>query len=101
MLLSSKKTNRATAQRSHQMNTTTTTNPTSTSDASLAGARSWFAQHGLVRPRQGRLLGGVCAGLARRYGVNLLVMRVLGVMTALFLTPVAYLVLWVLMPRES
>jgi phage shock protein PspC (stress-responsive transcriptional regulator) len=81
------------------MNTTTSTN--STSDASLAGARSWFAQHGLARPRHGRLLGGVCAGLARRYGVNLLVMRVLGVMTALFLTPLAYVVLWVLMPRES
>jgi phage shock protein PspC (stress-responsive transcriptional regulator) len=81
------------------MNTTTSTN--STSDASLAGARSWFAQHGLARPRHGRLLGGVCAGLARRYGVNLLVMRVLGVMTALFLTPLAYIVLWVLMPRES
>jgi phage shock protein PspC (stress-responsive transcriptional regulator) len=81
------------------MNTTTSTN--STSDASLAGARSWFAQHGLARPRHGRLLGGVCAGLARGYGVNLLVMRVLGVMTALFLTPLAYIVLWVLMPRES
>jgi phage shock protein PspC (stress-responsive transcriptional regulator) len=81
------------------MNTTTSTN--STSDASIAGARGWFAQHGLARPRHGRLLGGVCAGLARRYGVNLLVMRVLGVMTALFLTPLAYIVLWVLMPRES
>jgi phage shock protein PspC (stress-responsive transcriptional regulator) len=81
------------------MNTTTSTN--SASDASIAGARSWFAQHGLARPRHGRLLGGVCAGLARRYGVNLLVMRVLGVMTALFLTPLAYIVLWVLMPRES
>jgi phage shock protein PspC (stress-responsive transcriptional regulator) len=83
------------------MNTTTTTNPVSTSDASLAGARSWFAQNGLSRPRHGRLLGGVCAGLARRYRVNLLVMRVLGVMTALFLTPLAYIVLWVLMPRDS
>jgi phage shock protein C len=81
------------------MNTTTSTH--STSDASIAGARSWFAQHGLARPRDGRLLGGVCAGLARRYGVNLLVMRVLGVLTALFLTPLAYIVLWVLMPRES
>jgi phage shock protein PspC (stress-responsive transcriptional regulator) len=83
------------------MNTTTTPNPVSTSDASIAGARSWFAQHGLSRPRHGQLLGGVCAGLARRYGVNLLVMRVLAVMTALFLTPLAYVVLWVLMPRES
>lgn len=83
------------------MNTTTTPNPVSTSDASIAGARSWFAQHGLARPRQGRLLGGVSAGLARRYSVNLLVMRVLAVMTALFLTPLAYVVLWVLMPSES
>jgi phage shock protein C len=83
------------------MNTNTTTNQASTSDASIGGARSWFARHGLARPRQGRLLGGVCAGLARRYGVNLLVMRVLGVMTALLLTPLIYVALWVLMPRES
>jgi phage shock protein PspC (stress-responsive transcriptional regulator) len=83
------------------MNTKTTTNQTSTSDASLGGARRWFGAHGLARPRQGRLLGGVCAGLARRYGVNLLVMRVLAVTTALFLTPLIYVALWVLMPRES
>jgi phage shock protein PspC (stress-responsive transcriptional regulator) len=72
----------------------------STSDAPIGGARNWFGQHGLTRPRHGRLLGGVCAGLARRYGVNLLVMRLLAVMTALFLTPLAYVALWVLMPRD-
>jgi phage shock protein C len=83
------------------MNTTTTPNQVSTSDASIGGARSWFAHHGLVRPRQGRLLAGVCAGLARRYGVNLLVMRVLAVTTALLLTPLIYVPLWVLMPREA
>ena len=83
------------------MNTNTTTNQASTSDASIGGARSWFAHHGLARPRQRRLLGGVCVGLARRYAVNLLVMRVLGVMTALLLTPLIYVALWVLMPRES
>jgi phage shock protein C len=83
------------------MTTTTATNPASSSDASIAGARSWFAQNGLARPREGRLLGGVSAGLARRYGVNLLVMRVLSVMTALFLTPLVYIILWVLMPSES
>ena len=83
------------------MNTTTTPNQASTSDVSIGGARSWFAHHGLVRPRQGRLLAGVCAGLARRYGVNLLVMRVLAVMTALLLTPLIYIPLWVLMPREA
>jgi phage shock protein PspC (stress-responsive transcriptional regulator) len=83
------------------MNTNTTTNQASASDASIGGARSWFAHHGLARPRQRRLLGGVCVGLARRYAVNLLVMRVLGVMTALLLTPLIYVALWVLMPRES
>jgi phage shock protein PspC (stress-responsive transcriptional regulator) len=78
-----------------------TENPVSTSDPSLAGARSWFAEKGLRRSRDHRLLGGVSAGLARRYDVNLLVMRVLAVTSALFLTPLPYVVLWVLMPRDS
>lgn len=83
------------------MNTATTTATASASDASIAGARSWFAEKGLTRPRKGRMLGGVCAGIARRYGVNPLVMRALGVMSLLFLTPLPYVGLWVLMPRES
>ena len=28
-----------------------------------------FAQQGLVRPREERVLGGVCAGLGRRFGI--------------------------------
>jgi phage shock protein PspC (stress-responsive transcriptional regulator) len=79
----------------------TTADPVSTSDASLGGARRWFAERGLTRPRHNRLLGGVLAGLARRYDVNLLVMRVLGVLTALIISPLPYVALWVLMPRDS
>jgi phage shock protein PspC (stress-responsive transcriptional regulator) len=79
----------------------TAANPSPTSDASLAGARNWFAEKGLRRPRDNRLLGGVLAGLARRYEVNLLVMRVLGVMFAVIVTPLPYIALWVLMPRDS
>jgi phage shock protein PspC (stress-responsive transcriptional regulator) len=79
----------------------TTENPVTTSDASLAGARDWFARKGLRRTRHNRLVGGVSAGLARRYDVNLLVMRVLGVMSVLFLSPLPYIALWVLMPRDS
>jgi phage shock protein PspC (stress-responsive transcriptional regulator) len=79
----------------------TTADPVSTSDASLAGARRWFAEKALTRSREGRLLGGVCAGLARRYDVNPLVMRVLGVMSALIVSPLPYVALWVLMPRDS
>jgi PspC domain-containing protein len=44
-------------------------------DNSLAGARAWFAEKGLSRPREGRVLAGVCAGFARRYEVNPLVAR--------------------------
>jgi phage shock protein PspC (stress-responsive transcriptional regulator) len=79
----------------------TTADPVSTSDASLAGARRWFAEKGLRRKRDGRVLGGVCAGLARRYDVNPLVMRVLAVMTALIVSPLPYVALWVLMPRDD
>ena len=79
----------------------TTADPVSTSDASLAGARSWFAEKGLRRTRDDRVLGGVCAGLARRYDVNPLVMRVLGVLSAVIVSPLPYVALWVLMPRDS
>jgi phage shock protein PspC (stress-responsive transcriptional regulator) len=78
-----------------------TADPVSTSDGSLSGARRWFAEKGLTRSRESGLLGGVCAGLARRYDVNTLVMRVLGVLSALLVSPLPYIALWVLMPRDS
>jgi phage shock protein PspC (stress-responsive transcriptional regulator) len=78
---------------------TSTENPDSF-DTSLAGARAWFEENGLSRPRQGRVLGGVTAGLARRFGVNLLVARVAMVAGAVVLTPLLYIPLWILMPDE-
>lgn len=79
----------------------TTASPASASDASLGGARRWFAEKGLTRPREHRLLSGVSAGLASRYGVNLLVMRLLTLASVLFLSPLPNIALWVLMPRDS
>ena len=73
----------------------------STTDSSLAGARAWFADHGLSRPRDGRVLGGVSAAFARRYGVNRLVARVAAVGVAIVFTPAVYLALWVLMPSDE
>lgn len=67
---------------------------------SLTGARAWFEQRGLTRPREGRLLGGVTAGFARRYDINPLVARVAAVAGVVVLTPLLYLPLWVLMPAE-
>lgn len=70
-------------------------------DNSLAGARAWFAHQGLTRPRHGRLLAGVTAGFARRYGINVLVARVAAVIGVVVLTPLLYLPLWVLMPKDA
>ncbi len=78
--------------------------PTATADPhenSLAGARAWFAQQGLTRPRHGRLLGGVAAGFARRLGANVLVTRVAAVVGVIVLTPLLYVPLWILMPEDA
>lgn len=56
----------------------------------------------LVRPRQGAVIAGVCAGLARRYGWNPGTVRLLAVLSCLLPGPqfIAYLILWAVMPRS-
>jgi phage shock protein PspC (stress-responsive transcriptional regulator) len=46
------------------------------------------------------MLTGVTAGLARRYGVNRLVARTGMVLSWFLVSPVPYLALWILMPKE-
>jgi phage shock protein PspC (stress-responsive transcriptional regulator) len=70
-------------------------------DSSLAGARAWFSQKGLSRPRDGRLLAGVSAGVARRYDLNPLVARLLAFAGAVVLTPLVYVAAWILMPNDA
>jgi phage shock protein PspC (stress-responsive transcriptional regulator) len=70
-------------------------------DNSLSGARAWFAEQGLSRPRKGRILAGVTAGFARRYGVHPLVARLLAITTVIVLTPLVYLAAWILMPKDA
>jgi phage shock protein PspC (stress-responsive transcriptional regulator) len=72
-----------------------------TTDASLSGARAWFAENGLSRPDDGRVLAGVSAAFARRYRVNRLVARVATFTVAVVFTPLAYVALWVLMPKDA
>ncbi len=66
--------------------------------------RASFAQQGLVRPREGRVLGGVCAGLGRRFGLTPWISRLLFVLL-LMVVPgsqlLIYPVLWILMPAEE
>ena len=56
----------------------------------------------LTRPRDDRWIAGVCAGLARRFGISPLAMRLLFLLSCLLPGPqfVIYIVLWVLMPSE-
>ena len=55
----------------------------------------------LVRPRNGRWVAGVCAGLANRFGVSTGLVRFLFVLFGLFgAGEIAYIVLWILMPKQ-
>jgi len=56
----------------------------------------------LSRPRNGRVIAGVCAGLADRFGWNANVVRVLFLLSCLLPGPqfLIYLALWVLMPNR-
>lgn len=59
--------------------------------------------NGLYRPRNDRMIAGVCAGLARRFGMTPGMVRLLFVLSCLLPGPqfVVYLVLWVMMPDED
>jgi phage shock protein C len=63
-----------------------------------------FAQQGLLRPHDGRVLGGVCAGLGRRFGVSPWSARLLFVLVLMVIPGsqiLIYPVLWLLMPEEG
>jgi phage shock protein PspC (stress-responsive transcriptional regulator) len=57
----------------------------------------------LVRPRDGRWIGGVCAGIADRFGMERRTVRLLFVMSTLIPGPqfVVYLALWLLIPSDG
>ncbi|MEH3076906.1 MAG: PspC domain-containing protein [Quadrisphaera sp.] len=60
------------------------------------------APGGLVRPRHGKIIAGVCAGLARRWGMSPTLLRLLAVLSCLLPGPqfIAYVVMWVVIPKE-
>lgn len=56
-----------------------------------------------MRPREGRVLGGVCAGLAKRYGMTRVQARLLFILIGIVLpgSPIVfYPILWIVMPSE-
>jgi len=70
----------------------------------MNGIRQRFAQQSLVRPREGRVLGGVCAGLGRRFGIAPWTARILFLLLLMVLPGsqiLIYPILWILMPSEG
>ena len=57
----------------------------------------------LRRPRSGRVIGGVCAALAHRFGWDVTIVRILAVLSILLPGPqvIAYIVGWILIPGEE
>ena len=55
----------------------------------------------LVRPRGDRVIAGVCAGLARRFGMKPATMRLLFILSCLLPGPqvLIYVALWVIVPE--
>jgi phage shock protein C len=66
--------------------------------------REDLRRNGLARPRNGRVLGGVCSGLGRRFGIDPWPARLLFII-ALMILPgsqlLIYPALWFLMPLDS
>jgi phage shock protein PspC (stress-responsive transcriptional regulator) len=56
----------------------------------------------LIRPRDGRWIAGVCAGLARRFNMSPATVRLLFILSCLLPGPqvLVYLALWIVMPSE-
>lgn len=57
----------------------------------------------LTRPQRGRLLAGVCAAIANRFGWSTLLVRVLWIVLSFIPGPlwVLYVVLWIMIPNEG
>jgi phage shock protein C len=58
----------------------------------------------LIRPRAGRMIAGVCLGLAQANGWDVIVVRILTVVGFLFssgIIGIAYLAAWVGIPDET
>jgi phage shock protein PspC (stress-responsive transcriptional regulator) len=57
----------------------------------------------LYRPREDRIIAGVCSGIARRFSIEPTIVRILFVASLFLPGPqiLIYLAAWLLMPDES
>ena len=61
-------------------------------------------QHKLTRTTGDRILGGVCGGIAKYFGWDATLVRILyvviSILSAAFPGTLVYIILWILMPKE-
>ncbi len=57
----------------------------------------------LLRPKDGAILGGVCAAFARYFGIDVTVIRLVWLLLVCVAGTglLAYLICWIVIPRES
>jgi phage shock protein PspC (stress-responsive transcriptional regulator) len=57
----------------------------------------------LTRPRRGKVVAGVCAGIAQRFGWSPWLVRLAFVVSCVLPGPqvLLYVALWILMPKEG
>lgn len=57
----------------------------------------------LQRPLNGRIIAGVCAGLADRFGMKPLTVRLLFLLSCLLPGPqfIAYIAMWIIIPAQK
>jgi phage shock protein C len=61
-------------------------------------------QHRLTRSRSDRMIAGVCGGLGQYFGIDPVIVRLIFVVVAIttvFITPVLYPILWLVIPEEG
>ena len=62
-----------------------------------------MAEHKTIRrPREGRLIGGVCKGISDYSGMDVSIIRILWAVTVFFWLPGAllYLIAWLIIPAQ-
>ncbi|MCI1747456.1 MAG: PspC domain-containing protein [Acidipropionibacterium sp.] len=57
----------------------------------------------ITRPKEGRLLGGVCAGIARSLDLDVTLVRIVAIALVIFAGagPLIYLAAWAIIPNEE
>jgi phage shock protein C len=54
----------------------------------------------MVRPRNGKIIAGVCAALAARFGISKTLVRIAFVLFGLFgVGELVYIALWIIIPK--